>query len=212
MKVLNIAAIGRSLLLTAALGCAAVAQATPITYLFSGLATGHYVSAPGQGPQAFSRQELSVSITTDTANIDSTRFGASIPATHDLVGGGQISVAGVGSGTFNDLLYVFVNHGTQTVGFGSLAANDLIDVRHLGAGLATYGLDTDFGPLLGTPPNFVAQFQNIALSFGNLSLDSLADATFQAITGNAVPEPQNLALVGLGLTLLVTASRRRRLA
>lgn len=204
-SLLRAAAAAKSLGVCLALGAAAAAQATPIVYTFTGLASGSYTPIGG-GLTSFSDRALTVSITTDTSNVDFTRFGASTPATNALVPG-SISVAGVGSGSFNAGLYVFNNQGNQTVGFGNTANSDLIDLTRLGVGLSTYGLTTAFGPITGTPPNFVAQFQNVGVSFGTLSLSLLNNATFQAA---AVPEPETWALMGLGMALVAARASKRR--
>ena len=147
-----------------------------------------------------------VTVSTDTSNIDGTRFGAGTPATNALVSG-SISVAGLGSGSFDNGLYVFNNQAFETVGFGNVANSDLINIYSPGMGLTTYGLTTAFGPIMGTPPNFVAQFQNVGVSFGTLTLSQLNEASFQA---SAVPEPESWALMGLGLALVAARASKRR--
>jgi hypothetical protein len=210
MNFSSLASLSRSVALVAALGCAAVAQAAPITYLFTGLASGTFLSPNSTaGAVGFTGQALTVTITTDTANIDTSRFGANTPATNALVSG-AISVTTLGNGTFNDQLYVFNNQTNEVVGFGSLANNDLINITNLTAGLDAYDLKTAFGPMGGS--SFVAQFVNVALSFGTLNLTSLQDATFQAVTRNTVPEPQSLALALVALGLMVAAGASRRSA
>ncbi len=196
----TLAAASRSLAVGTALCAALAAQAVPITYTFSGTAAGTL------GSTSFSANALQVTISTDTSNIDGTRFGANIPATANLVSG-SISITGVGSGSFTQALYVFNNQSTQTLGFGNLASNDLVNMNNSSAGLASYGLITNLS-FADTPPAFVSQFQNIATSFGTLSLSRLDNGTFNA-TVTAVPEPGSYALMGAGLACIVALARRR---
>ena len=210
MKFTRLSTWARALVVLGTLGCAAFAHAVPITYVFSGLASGN-VTPTGGDANAFTREKLTVTISTDTTNIDNTQFGANIPATHNLVNG-LISVNGVGSGSFLNALYVFNNHSTEIVGFGDLAHNDLINLKNTNAGLDTYDMKSTMAVINGTPPNFVAQFVGVGLSFGLMSLNSIADLTFEATTGqvNDVPEPQSLALVAAALVLLSVTTARRR--
>ena len=131
MNFSTLVSLSRSLALVATLGCAAVAQAAPITYLFTGLASGTFLSPNSTaGAVGFTDQALTVTITTDTANIDGTRFGANTPATNALVSG-AISVATLGNGTFNDPLYVFNNQSFEAVGFGDATHFDPVSYTHL---------------------------------------------------------------------------------
>lgn len=200
----------RTLLLLAVLMLPGLASAVPITYKFSGIAGGS-LTPTGGNAAVFSNVDLLVVINTDTSNINTNRFGSGIPATDALVSG-TLSLSGLGAGTFNNLLYVFNNQSALEVGFGSLANNDLIDIGNLAAGLDTYGLDSAFGPVSDAAP-FISQFSGVGTSFGIVSLTSLRNASFVAITDNvdtSVPEPQSLALAMAGLVLVRLKRARRR--
>ncbi len=73
----------------------------------------------------------------------------------------------------------------------------------------TYGLATNFGPVLDATP-FFTQFVNQATSQGALSVTSMRNATFQATTGTVVPEPSTYLLMAAGLAVVGVVSRRRR--
>ncbi len=197
-------AVAKTLVAACAFAAATAAQAVPITYLFGGSASGNFTAIGGQ-TSTFSNAVLAVTITTDTSNIGSTRFGAGVPATTSLVSG-SLSIGGVGAGSFTSLLYVFNNQANQIVGFGNLANNDLLNVKNTGVGLSTYGLNTAFGPITGTPPNFVSQWTNVGTSFGLVTMTNLDNATFQAA---AVPEPQTWGLMAAGLAAVAAVARRR---
>lgn len=195
--------IARKITFAAALFASVTAYAGPITYLFSGLASGT------NSQTAFSSAALTITINTDTANIGTSKFGSNTPATTNLVAG-SISLTGVGAGTFNDLLYVFNNKINSTVGFGSMSNSDLINVTNSVVGLNTYDLVSNFGPIAGDSL-FFRQFSNVGWSLGSLSITSFANGTFQASTGtNSVPEPASFALFGLALAA-IAATRRRKI-
>jgi hypothetical protein len=191
MNIARFTGLGRSFFIASALAAAAAAQAVPITYSFSGVANGTV------GAQAFVRNDLLVTVTTDTTNIDTTRFGSGILATAALL-----------NASFS--LYVFNNQGTQTLGFGNIANNDLIDLENVAVPLSTYGLVTPL-TFMGTPPNFIFQFQNVGTSLGALSLSGLTDAVFTASVA-AVPEPSTYGMLAAGLMVGVGAQARRRRA
>jgi hypothetical protein len=203
MNIARFTGLGRSFFIASALAAAAAAQAVPITYSFSGVANGTV------GAQAFVRNDLLVTVTTDTTNIDTTRFGSSIPATAALLNA-SFSLSGFGSGTLTQAVYVFNNQGTQTLGFGNIANNDLIDLENVAVPLSTYGLVTPL-TFMGTPPNFIFQFQNVGTSLGALSLSGLTDAVFTASVA-AVPEPSTYGMLAAGLMVGVGAQARRRRA
>lgn len=186
--------------------CTFQAQATPITFVFSADGvSGTLDSNP------FSDASLVVTIHADTSDIAPSGGGVFDSDTNLT---GTFSLSGIGSGSFDELLYVFNNQGAQAVGFGDDVHADLVDISAPGMGLGTYDMKSAFGPIVGFVDNAVlSQFFNVGTSLGSLTLASAGDGTFQAIAQSAsVPEPGNalmfaLGLLGLGFLLRRSAMR-----
>ena len=157
-----------------AFSCLAVSAAigAPITYVFSGPATGTLEATPFTGAQT------TVTGTADTANVTAVGISACINLTSV-----SINIAGIGSMTATGLNLAFVNPSTQIWGFenGTCTAplNDWLDVSDGQA--ATYGLVTSIGPTTGV----TSLRGNVVTTMGSL-IFSTAPTTFQATLGNAV--------------------------
>jgi hypothetical protein len=152
----------------AVLWCVAAPAAVgaPITYVFSGPATGTL------GATSFTGAQTTVTGTADTANI--TLVGANPCIDLTSV---SINIAGIGSMTPTGPNLAFSNPGTQIWGFenGTCAAsqNDWLDVADAQA--ATYGLVTAIGPSTGS----TSVRGSVATTLGSLMFTT-APTTFQA--------------------------------
>src|SRR5450631_2268610 len=146
---------------------APTAIGAPITYVFSGPASGTL------GATAFTGAQTTVTATADTANV--TVNAGSDPCIN--LTSVTINIAGVGSATTTGPNVMFDNTGTQIWGFenGTCAVGlaDWLDVSNPQA--ATYGLVTAIGPTTG-----VASLRNsVATTAGTLTFTA-PPLTFQA--------------------------------
>ncbi len=179
---------------------APVAIAAPITYVFSGPATGTLNGTP------FTGANVTVTVTADTANIVLAAPGIPCVPAKSVA----INIAGVGSVTATAANVVFDNQSTDvwgtTNGTCTVAAGDWIDQDNALA--ATYGLATSLGPTTGTAfggGNTIVPTTGGPLQF---SADPL---TFQATLGaaaavTAVPTLGQFELLLLGLVLTALAA------
>jgi hypothetical protein len=155
---------------------APAAMGAPITYVFSGPASGTLGATPFTGAQT------TVTGTTDTANITTNGSDPCI----NLTGVVTINIAGVGSATTTGPNLMFSNHTTNVWGFenGTCASGlgDWLDVDDPAAG--TYGLVTSIGPSTGT----VDVRSGVATTAGTLQFSS-PPLTFQATLGAGPPPP-----------------------
>ena len=184
---------------------AARVQAQPITFQFSGFATGDLNGAP------FASTEFLVTIGADISNLDLS-LGADRPRYVNLTG--TVLLNGIGVATFSDPLYVFDNQPGSTLGFGNPVNFDLIDLTD--PAFATYGLTTPIGPVTNFLVYQNAQFTDVATSLGPLTFGSVLDPTVQALTSTpaVVPEPATVTLLagGLGVVGMIGVRRRTRRA
>lgn len=193
---------------TIAVAGLAIVAATPaaaqtITYSFTGFGTGTLNGV------AFTQRSFAFTMSTPTAAVSETRFGAGVPSVSGLTA--SFIIAGTSGGTISGL-YAFNNKTVRTVGFGSETNSDLLNLNGL-AGLATYGMITNYGPQTATGSAlFFGQFVNQETSAGALTFSNVSTATFQAtVDGNVVPEPSTYLLLSTGLLVMAVVVRRRRI-
>ncbi len=155
---------------------APAAMGAPITYVFSGQASGTLGATPFTGAQT------TVTGTADTANITTNGSDPCI----NLTGVVTIVIAGVGSATTTGANLIFSNHTSSVWGFenGTCASGlqDWLDVDDPAA--ATYGLVTSIGPSTGA----LDVRGGVATTAGTLQFSS-PPLTFQATLGSGPPPP-----------------------
>lgn len=168
------------------------AQAAPITYTFTSIATGTLNSV------SYTNIPLSFTLVGDTSTL-SFPFGAGIPVVQTTGGG----VLGSTSFSFTDTTHFFNNQSARVAGF-SLSSSGL-DIFDVGSpafaawnGISALGpIETSF--FFGDTVNTTA---------GVLTISNALSPTFRAAVTSSAPEPASLALLALGGAALV--KRRRK--
>ena len=187
--------------LGAALLPLSIAAAGPITYVFSGTATG---SISGK---SFSGVSFTVTAVADTANVPAPTAGdiTFTPTTITINDSASQSVT-VPNG------YVFDNQNFQKVGFG--LGQD--DIQFHDPSFATYNMKTSTGPFFEASDPSIADWTNMPTSKGNLTVTSLTNLSFTATLGpsapSAVPLPSAAGMSLAGLILCAIAAYRRSVA
>jgi hypothetical protein len=134
---------------------------------------------------------LTLTITGDTNNLmnDASDF-------FSIVGAGTVSVAGVGSDTFTDVVEATDTHDIMGAGISDVTTNHAI-LFTLNPAFATYELTTSIGPVTGSGLSNPA-FITFATANGSFSVASIGSVTYTATVGS-VPEPASVGLLLAGL-------------
>jgi PEP-CTERM motif len=186
------------------------ADASPITYVFSGTASGTV------GNTNFRNALLTVSATGDTSavtGISGGTFSSNFPG-----GGVTFSVSGIGSGTFSNSSYVFddQNDFGGMVGFGVNGITKCCDIIGIlgtdfgSTAFATYNLQSPIGPLGFVTDPVVGDWDNVPTLLGNMTVNSYTNVSFQAGAITNAPEPSSLLLLGTGLLGIVGVMSKKQ--
>lgn len=193
--------LGLATLAFALMACSSMrAEAAFVTYTESVTASGSL------GSTTFSNALVTLTFAGDTSTvIPSFQFFQTPPDT------ATVNVAGIGTATFTNSVYVYDNQsfgGTGYAGFGDsfvvqtiiATANDIF---------MTYDLQSSIGPISGT--SFVhTDGTTFATSLGKLAFTSESGtSTFTAVVPNSVPEPSSLALCGMAALVGLCFARAR---
>ena len=184
----------RYLLISAIFLLGFTAGAVPVTYTFSGVASGRL------GTATFTRAAYTITSTADTSQIIA---AGSIFSVLDLTT--TVFVSGIGTATVTVPFYTYDNQTASEAGFyyGTIPVRPGV----VNAALATYGLASVIGPLGGTSPAVSGiGFNTTAGLFDTLPFSI---STFQASTG--VPDQgSTLGLLSFGLLTLAGFRWRQR--
>lgn len=176
---------------------AATAGAAPITYTFNGVA-----DVASEGNPTATTVDFSLVIQADTSGITDQGSGTYLinPATSN-----SFTFGATTSSLVNPGLYVGIDASNLTFGFDT---GDWLFMGN-GGGLASYLLDTDFGPYTVANPSYTGGVLLQLLGGTNLTIQGISQVSFSADLQDAqVPEPGSFALAGLALAGLALTRRR----
>lgn len=174
-----------------------IAQATPITYTFSGTGSGSLNSV------VFNNAAFNIQIFGNTDDVLDPSVNLDLVANLTSL----FTISGAGEGSFTGPLFVFGGAGENFLGFGSDGTGNLIAFFNPTNSLTDYDLRSDFGPIAETNSN-LNQFQDASTTAGLLTFNSQSLVTFTSqLNANQVPEPSIPALLVLGLIAMVGTAR-----
>ena len=179
------------------LGCFGRAEAELITY------TETVTGSGSLGGTDFTNALITIAGTANTGNVTMPDPGAFRVFTST-----SVTVAGVGTATFTDIIHAVDLHLNMLAGFGDDTVGALV-AGNQNSAFATYDLKSPIGPTSGTVN--INAGESFATSVGTLVIESTStDGTFSASTAQAVPEPTSMVIVGIGAFGLMCFAWRRR--
>jgi hypothetical protein len=191
----------RSLLAAIGFVLAAAVSAAPITFIHSGMGSGTLDGV------AFTNANFTIVALGDTDDRQAIPQGFFIDHLS-----ASISISGVGLFSFVTGTRTFINDSSNTPGF-SRAGVGGADLFNGPADLAFDGWDmlTSIVPIFGLMGLLQWTLADVVTSGGVLVFnDQNVQGSFEAIVGQAVPEPGTLLLAGLALLAFAASTRARR--
>lgn len=171
------------------------ASAAPITYTFTGIASGFLGLTP------FTDEAFTVTLVGDTNNVTFAGEYFNVATTASFLIG---TSAGTFTGAFNEVI-LNPDPANPRVLFGQFTGADFVAEGLQDASFASYNLKTAFPQTPGTP-EFITQVFETATE--SLEFVSATFASFEATGG--VPEPSTWAMLTIGFAGLAFLAYRRR--
>jgi hypothetical protein len=175
-------------------------QAGVITYTESAVGSGTL------GSQSFSSELVTVSLTADTSGItDVGPYYTTLPATT------TVTIAGIGTAAFTDSVYLLNDPFDGTVQFFDFTGTGYTAILGTtAAALVGYDLGSAIGPFTGSAFNGGSSLPTTLGTF-YLELGDSESGTFTA-TGQSVPEPASIAMLGMAILIIAGHRAHRKIA